>query len=237
MRVTEYRKLLIALLLALLLNFSIGAQNNFPGKSGDGRELAISASMDNISFDNIGIGAGFVIEDFLFIGLDLGVGFEELQSVPSQELQLGVTCRAAVLQQDELFPISCTISGSFKKNNFKSDYLADNDLIKSGTGYSVGLDIFRDFTLTPKLALRVGLTGSYMSSSYTTEPETGLVDYEDRIFENNIDYLYGIIVGLSVEITERMIFSVDLKGCLNSDFHVIYGPSIRISSFSGPEEE
>lgn len=229
--------MLFAALLSAVLVVPITAQNPFFGLRGAEKALSISASLDNTSFQGAEINTGIIIEDFLYLGVDLGIDSHTIEDIPAQELQLGILLIAAVLQQDEVFPVSCTVSGSFRKNNFKSDYLTENDLSKAGTAYSIGLDVFRDFPLTPTFAFRVGLTGSYLSHSYTIEPDTGVSTYEDRTFEKNIDYLYGITTGISFDITEKVMLTFDIKACLDSNFHIIYGPSFSISSISGPVAE
>ncbi|MBN2655987.1 MAG: hypothetical protein JXR86_02930 [Spirochaetales bacterium] len=218
--------------------FSLTAQNRFPGDSGSRQEFAVEVSMDNISFNDVALIGGFVVEDFLFLGVDLRMDFDEIESLPAQNLQLGISARAAVLQQDDLFPLSCTLFGTFRKDKVIGDYLTDNELIKSGTGFSVGTDLFRDFVLNPDMALRIGLTASYRSQSFTTEPETGPTAYEDRVFEDVTGFGGGLIAGITFRINERMLLSVDLKGGINNDLHVIYGPSISISSIGkGPSDQ
>jgi len=220
----------IVLFFILFLAFgTVFAQNRFPGGDGDGQVLTISAGMDNTAFEGLGLKAGFVIEDFLFIGGDWNMDFITLGEKPGREIYLGICATAALLKADEFFPVSCNVTGSFRKISFTGAYLEENEYVKSGTGFSVEGDIFRDFSLSIPGFIRAGITGGYTSSTYTTEPAGGLSDYSEKQFEENINYWYGLIAGASFVVTEKMVLSVELRGSLDKDFHILYGPAVSIA--------
>ena len=213
---------------------AICAQETFLDQIQDGKEIDFSFSMDNISAGTLRLGTGFTVENFLHVGLSWMMNFTQIANLPAQELRIGIVARAAVLKQDKSIPFSCILIGSFTKENFLSQYLQDNELRKTGTGLSVGLELFRDFVLKSPTAIRLGLIGGYETDSYVTEPLSGLVDASEREFQENVSFSYGIVSGVTFLLSDRLVLSVFFEGRLDQDFHILYGPRIQLLSSHVP---
>jgi hypothetical protein len=225
------------ILLLILFAFSciaLHAQESFLDQIQDGKEIDFSFSMDNISAGTLMLGTGFTVENFLHIGLLWKMNFTQIVNLPAQELRIGIVARAAVLKQDQSIPFSFNLIGSFTKENFLSQYLQDNEMRKTGTGLSVGLELFRDFVLKSPAAIRLGLVGAYETDSYVTEPLSGLVDVSEREYQENVSYTYGIFGGVTFLLSDRLLLSVFLDGRLDQDFHIRYGPRIQLLSSDVP---
>ncbi len=227
------RNLHILLLILLSVPICV-AQNRFLTYSGDSSEIGIGFSMENVSFNAVNFAAGFTIEDFIFLGLIANLNFTSQSGNPAQELVSGFNCKIAVIQQDDIIPLSSLIFGQFLKKNVISDSLQESDLIKTASGFSAGIEIYRDFALGNKINLRLGLGALYSSDNYVTEPEAGLSDSSDRIFEKENSYKYGIDLAVSILLTEKLLLTTEIDIDLNNEFKLEYGLDFYFTALKVP---
>ncbi len=164
----EYMKIarLSLVLLLLLGSFGVYAQGAYleKGDNGFGGEARLMWSQDG--FEGVGVVTGYSIAGILDIGFDLGYTLGELQGSSASELAIGFAYKAYVLKQSPQIPLSLQIMGSYGLVNVSSDYLDANDLIRRGTGYTIGVGFSRNFRLTSYWLLRMNMLVDYESFTY-----------------------------------------------------------------------
>jgi len=164
---------LICIVVFLVCSFGAFAQGAYleKGENGLGGEARGIWSRDG--FEGVGIVPGYSIAGILDIGFDLGYTLGEIGGSIASELGIGFAYRAHVLKQSPRIPLSLQIMGSYGLVNVSSEYLDTNDLIRRGTGYTIGVDLSRNFRLTSYWLLRMNVLTDFES-----------ITYNDRKFDN-----------------------------------------------------
>jgi len=139
-------------------------------------------------------------------------------------------CSIPVLAQDSVIPITFLLTGVYEKIGSSSEYLDTAELVRSGTGYRVAIDVFRDFVIMKGISLRAGLSGTYASGTIITESVIGSSTPVSAVLEQYVDYLYGIKIGILYTIDKRLVLGASLNGLLDADFGIHYGFVFNISS-------
>ena len=157
---------LICIVVFLVCSFGAFAQGTYleKGQNGFGGEVRLMWSQDG--FEGVGVVTGYSIAGILDIGFDLGYTLGELQGSSASELAIGFAYKANVLKQSPQIPLSLQIMGSYGLVNVSSDYLDANDLIRRGTGYTIGVGLSRNFRLTSYWLLRMNVLVDYESFTY-----------------------------------------------------------------------
>jgi hypothetical protein len=99
-------------------------------------------------------------------------------------LALGFDYNVNVLKQSNNVPLSVQINGSYGLTSVDSEYLDSINRQRRATGYTVGLDMARNFRLTPYWLLRLNALLDYRSFTYTitdTSVAPPLVVDQERI--------------------------------------------------------
>lgn len=154
---------LVAIL--FLCSISLFAQGAYleKGENGFGTEIRGIWTPDD--FVGVGLTAGYSIAGILDVGFGLGYTLGELSGSDSTELSLGFDYNVSVIKQSARVPLSVQILGSYGLTDVSSDALPP-DRVRRATGYTVGMNLGRNFRLTSFLLLRV----------------TGLLDYESKTY-------------------------------------------------------
>jgi hypothetical protein len=208
---------------------ALKAQSTVPGGGADGRRVGICFRMRDAGIGDLDLRAGMVLEGFLELGLGCTVDFTPVDALPSREFTVSVLAGASVLRQDERMPISFLLTGSYGKASFISDSLAAQGLTRSGTGFTVGAELSRDFRLSDAVHLGLSLTGLYESTVYTTEPAGGSAGA--IVVANPVNYWYGLRTGLVFVLADGFALSLDVPVALDKDLRIWYGPTLGFLSW------
>jgi len=140
-------------------------------------------------FEGTKVAAGYSIAGILDIGAGLTYALGELGGYSSSDLRIAFDYRVNVLKQSEGVPLSLQIMGSYGLNDVSSEYLDGPPAkIRRGTGYTIGLDLSRNFRLVRFLLLHLNLLVDYESFAYTDRLESTptVIDNEERT--RNLSY-------------------------------------------------
>lgn len=195
-----------------------------------GNQVSIGIGMVNTEFEGLFIDAGTVVEGYLYLGLGWNLRYGQLAGDSMQESFLRGICGIMVLRQDEVIPISFFLTGSYEKISTTSDFLESNELLRTGTGYLIAIDAYRDFRLMDGLVFRPGLSGIYSAGVMLTESIIGAASPANVSQDRYAKYLYGIKLGLLFELDERLVLGTALNGHLDSEYVVHYGLIFNIMS-------
>jgi hypothetical protein len=222
---------LLALSLAMaVLGVTVAAQA-LPTVAGTGgNQVSIGIGMVNAGFEGLFIDAGTVVEDYLYLGLGWNLKYGQLGGDSMQESLIRGTFGIPILRQDEVIPLSFVLTGSYQKISTTGDYLEANELIRSGTAYTIAVDAYRDFRIMEALVLRPGLSGVYDAGVIITESIIGAASPVAAAQDRYVHYLYGIKVGVLLELDERLVLGTALNGHLDSEYAFHYGLIFNISS-------
>ena len=163
-------KLLCLVCIVVFLFASSGAfgQGTYLEKGVNGFGLELRTMVSQQAFNGVGFTTGYSIAGILDIGFLLDYTLGEISGSDSSELALGFDYNVNVLKQSETVPLSVQITGSYGLARVESDFLESNDLERTATGYSIGLDLARNFRLTSYWLLRINALVDYKSFSYLT---------------------------------------------------------------------
>jgi hypothetical protein len=162
-------KLVRRLCICVFLLSTVGAfaQGEYleKGQNGFGGEVRAMWSQD--AFKGVELVSGYSIAGILDIGFDLGYTLGEISGSSSSELSLGFAYNVNILKQSRRIPLSLQVTGSYSLVNVNSDYLDTQNWERRATGYTIGLDLSRNFKLTSFLLLRFNGLVDYGSFTYT----------------------------------------------------------------------
>jgi hypothetical protein len=169
---------------AFLLVFLFGAAGIFAqgvylekGSNGIGGEVRLALSAEG--FEATEITAGYSIAGIL----DIGAGFTytpgELGGFDSVDLRIAFDYSLNLIKQSSGVPLTLRIIGSYGLNDVTSEYLDNDNARRRGTGYTIGLDMSRNFRVARFMGLYVNLFVDYKSISYSTIGDT--LDFQDHI--------------------------------------------------------
>ncbi len=226
----------VSLLVLILLFLSTGltAQSSFLENGTNGVGIEVESLWERDKLESFGIGAGYSIAGILDLGADVGVKFNELGGFAATEMKVAIFYNVNVLKQDENIPLSFQVKGFYGLINVSSDYLDTNvpPLIKRGTGFSIGAEMYKDFQLFPFWLVRLGLTGSYESYRFSTEeadPPPIVTDPAYPKIEWVSDIYYGLITGFLFKTKKGMVLSAGLKILLNRELAWKLAPAVSLA--------
>jgi len=145
---------------------STAAQGAYLEKGVNGLGAQVRTVLTADGFAGLGIASGYSIAGILDIGADLGFTLSEVDGYDSTDVRVAVYYNVSVVKQSVRAPISIQIVGSYGFINVVSEYLEDNNWTLFGTGFTIGLNLVRDFKITPSFLIRTGLLGCYESANY-----------------------------------------------------------------------
>lgn len=183
----NYMKVVRVLLVVILLfcSLSLFAQGVYLEKGSNGFGGEARAIWSDDGFEATDVTAGYSIAGVLDIGAGLTYTTGELGGFTSSDLRFSFDYRVNVLKQSCRVPLSLQIMGSYGLNDVISDYLDNDNATRRGTGYSIGLDLSRNFRLARFLRLHLNLLVDYESISYSTMGDT--LDFQDHV----VNLYYG----------------------------------------------
>lgn len=186
---------LICIVVFLVCSFGAFAQGAYleKGQNGFGCEAWAMWSLD--AFEGVRVVTGYSIAGILDIGFDLGYTLGELGGSSASELGIGFAYKANVLKQSPRIPLSLQIMGSYGLVNVSSDYLEANDLIRRGTGYTIGVSLSRNFRITSFWLIRMILLTDYESISYTDTKVVTTTTDENVVNVENLEHIGTLFFG------------------------------------------
>ena len=209
---------LICIVVFLVCSFGAFAQGAYleKGQNGFGGEVRLMWSQDG--FRGLGVVTGYSIAGILDIGFDLGYTLGEVGGTSASELGIGFAYKANVLKQSPRIPLSLQIMGSYGLVNVSSDYLNANDLIRRATGYTIGVDLSRNFRLTSYWLLRMNVLVDYQSFTYTdtdTSVAPPVVAAQEHIgnlfFGGGLGFLFVFPMGSTLAVQAELRANQDLE--------------------------
>ena len=233
MSVRSLRLISPLVLILLLLSNGLSAQSAFLENGTNGVGIEVESLWERDKLERFGIGAGYSIAGILDLGAGLGMKFNELGGFAATEMKVAIFYNVNVLKQDDNIPLSFQVKGFYGLINVSSDYLNANALLKRGTGFSIGAEMYKDFQLFPFWLVRLGLAGSYESYRFSTEEAdpppivTDPVSYPK--IEQVSDIYYGLIAGFLFKTKKGMVLSAGLKILLNRELAWKLAPAVSLA--------
>lgn len=219
---------LLVLLHTFILTIQIIAQDEEAEPAKDLKTISLGFSMDNTSASGVGLRAGLDLEQFISLGILWNMGFTSEGGEAATELAVGLWTDAVLLSEDNNLPITFIVRGEFTKTRLLSNYLEENELVKSGSGYLIGAAVSRRFALSETAGINAVIDGWYSFDTYTLEAEAGSeITFETQIAPST-DYFYGLSVAYEVNVAENMALAFGAQLHLNSGLHFFYGPKIKL---------
>ena len=219
---------LICIVVFLVCSFGAFAQGTYleKGQNGFGGEVRLMWSQDG--FKGMGVVTGYSIAGILDIGFDLGYTLGELEGTSSTELGVAFDYNVNVLKQSARVPLSLQIMGSYGLVNVSSEYLDTRDLIRRGTGYTIGVDLSRNFRLTSYWLLRMNGLVDYESFTYT-DTDTSAVPPTVAVQEHIGNLLFGGGLGFLFVFPRGSTLAVQAELRADQDLELQIHPIIAVA--------
>jgi hypothetical protein len=231
------RRTAFALLLALATGSGLAGQSSFMDK--DQRGLGFDCAFDagiigtqSVFLRNARAGAGYSLDGFVDLGVGAGFVPATGDGFGSGEYALSISGNFTVLKQDRLMPFSLSLPGSVKKSLMKSAALDGEGLVESGTGYAIGIDLFRYGRASHRTYLRLGGFVRLDMSTYTTERLSGTGDGDYPRIRSDQEFSAGLIAGLSFRpnrANRGIAVSVDLRPRIDLEFNTSISAAFSFS--------
>ena len=214
----EYILILLFLFIILAL---LPAQSNFLDMEQIGMGTDFGLTFTGTGFERVGSRTVYSVNGLVDLGLDLGVVSTTVEGSNALEYQGALAWGITLFKQGHLIPVTLFLTGSFSRMVTMGEFLETSNILMTGTGYSLGSDMFRYVFAAHRLYVRLGASFLYESVTYVKEKEPGSFDsiYPVANSENGI-YL-GLIGGLSYRSNRAnrgIAVSVDLRTYLDSSF-------------------
>jgi hypothetical protein len=167
--------------IVVFLFFSIGvfAQGIYLEKGDNGFGGEFRTVWNREGFEATEVTVGYSIAGILDIGGGLTYTTGKLGGFSSSDLRFAFNYRINMLKQSSQVPLSLQIRGSYGLNDVISEYLDNDNATRRGTGYTIGLNITRNFRLAQFLLLHLNMLVDYESISYSTVGDT--LNFEDHV--------------------------------------------------------
>ena len=217
------KKAVIQILLLLIIfstgAFSLLAQSSYTdhGKNGVLFDLNTSVSGDQLiggAGGRIGLSIGGVLD----VGADFSVLNGKVESEDSQETNIGIRYGVMVLKQDNMSPVSLSFGGTYGYSYVASDYFDTNNQQKEGQGYSLNMELVRDFLLGPFVLFRVGGRGDFRSYYYKLyEVTAAAADSQEYTRARETSYSYGGVASIGIKNSQGRTYYVECSPTINQD--------------------
>jgi hypothetical protein len=208
------------------------AQSDFLDKDQKGMGVDLGLSMSVAGTASLSLGADYSVNGFVDLGIDVAVASGGPLSAALDCYEAAMAWKVTVLKQDRIVPFTISLPGSLRKRLYTRTEQADGSLIKTGTGYSLGLDVFRYVPVAYHRYARFGLTAlleSWMCLTESTGSEK-LAGYP--LAEASLTAGFGGIAGLSFRpsaANRGTAGSVDLRILINSDKEVTVASVVSLT--------
>jgi len=233
--------LLCTVLLCIITLYEIAAQSEFMDKNQKGFGGDVRMVMRETQFADIILGSGYSVNGVLDFGVNLGYGMEETSymqsgfskdSINSKQFKVSVQYSFTLIKQDRLIPFSLVMPGTLSTMIVNSKTLDEKGLVQSGTGYTIGLELFSYIYAAPRFYFRYGVFGEKKSATYVVEKMDGGKGENYPIGKNAGTFYYGGILGFSFRpnrANRGVAVSFDIRGYSDKNFTLYYAPSINIT--------
>ncbi len=225
------------ILIILFLSTALAAQSAYLEKGTNGVGIEVESLLELGKLESFGIGAGYSISGIMDLGVKAGMSFGELEAddveYDADETQVAIFYNINILKQDDDIPLSFQVKGFYGLMNITSNYLDNHSppLLKRGTGFSIGADMYKDFKLLPFWLVRLGLTGFYEAYRYSTEEDNPPAEAnpEYPVIERVSNIYYGFLSSFLFKTKKEGVLSVGLKFLLNKELSWKLAPAISIA--------
>jgi len=223
---------LAAALLSLTLCSGAYAQSDFldQDQKGLGVDLGLAAATAGTAA--LRLGAGYSVNGFVDLGVDVGFNAAEPSTFLLDSYEMALAWRVTILKQDRIVPFTVSLPGTLGKRLYTRADLAEENLIMTGTGYSLGLDVFRYVPLAYRRYIRYGLTAELESWTDLTEDISGDTVAGYPCADSRNVSAFGGIAGVSFRPTvanRGVATSVDLRFMLNSDLQFTLASVVSVT--------
>jgi hypothetical protein len=172
--------LFVALVLAAAAAPAAQAQSLDVTDRQNGMRLLGYGLFNEEGLEGTGAGFAYAIAGRLDVGFDAGMFYGEIEGTASEESRINFLLRGLLARQSEGFPFSLSLGFSYYLSRVQSDYLEnqfdDFELLRDGRGYTISGGIWRDFHLSPAVAIRTGAGARLGWDRYTTTVASGFDD-------------------------------------------------------------
>lgn len=190
-------RFILAILIFLTPLSGIFGQSEFMDRDQHGFGTEIEVMMDETEFEQVGFYAGYSVNGLLDIGLRVGHGRGRTSIPGEKSYHISASYGFTVLKQDRLVPLTIIVPGSLHTAKVVGDSLDDAGLVKTGTGYRIGLEIFRYVFAAPRWYIRYGAFLDHESSTYIVERKNGITGGGYPSSQKSYDLFYGLLCGFS----------------------------------------
>ncbi|MCF7929183.1 MAG: hypothetical protein K9L68_10325 [Spirochaetales bacterium] len=229
MRSSRFTLVILVLLIPLS---GIFAQSEFMDKDQHGFGTEIEVIMNAAEFEQVGLTAGYSVNGLLDIGLRVGHS-RGRTGIPGEEsYRISASYGFTVLKQDRLVPLTIMVPGSLHAAKVVGESLDDAGLVKTGTGYRIGLEIFRYVYAAPRWYLRYGAFLDHESATYILERKNGVTGSGYPSSQKSYDLFYGLLLGFSFRPNRPnrgIVVSMDLKYYIEDDHSLRLAPSLSVT--------
>jgi hypothetical protein len=175
--------LFVALVLAAAAAPAAQAQSLDVSGRQNGMRLLGYGLFNEEGLEGTGAGFAYAIAGRLDVGFDAGMFYSDIEGTASEESRINFLLRGLLARQSEGFPVSLSLAFSYYLSRVQSDYLKnqfdDFELLRDGRGYTISGGIWRDFHLSPAVAIRTGAGARLGWDRYTTTVASGFDDTAD----------------------------------------------------------
>jgi hypothetical protein len=225
------------LLAGFLLPSGLCAQSEYVDINQNGIGAGIIIDLGGGSFSGASLAAAYSSNGILDIGIDLGIVSPRLPDITFPEYQGAIRFGFTILKQDHLMPISLLFTGALRASLAvgKEPGAGGEDLLMSGTGLGLGMDLFRFWFLRPRFYGRLGMWITHVSDTVITELESGAATADYPSSTSVRQFSGGLMAGVSWRPNtpnRGVAFSGDLRVGIDEKgiFHLL--PAITVTVVS-----
>jgi len=202
---------LVCIVVFLFASFGVFGQGTYLEKGVNGFGVELRTMVSPQAFNGVGFSTGYSIAGILDVGFLLDYTLGEISGSDSSELAFGFDYNVNVLKQSETVPLSVQITGSYGLARVESDFLESNDLERTATGYTIGLDLARNFRLTSYWLLRINALIDYKSFSYLTTDRSAVPPTPSTTQEYVRDLYWGGGLGFLFVFPKGQILAIQAE--------------------------
>ena len=185
-----------------------------------------------VSLQTLCASAGYSLDGFVDLGVGIGFVPTSGDNVGAGQYAFSAMGCFTVLKQDRMMPFSVTIPISVKKLVYTGASLDANGLAESGTGYTLGLDLFRYFRTDRRSYMRIGASMLIDMTMSTTEKLSGSSGGIYPIVKSEQVLRTGLIMGMSFRpnrANRGVAISMDIRPSVDTKLNIAISSAISLS--------
>jgi hypothetical protein len=204
----------------------LSAQGVLLAKGREGKSVDLSVAITGAGLKSGALSAGFSSDGFL----DLGTAFTVSGSsnAGAADIDISLNGRLYVLKQDALVPITFLISGAYGKTMTMDDGLAALGLSKSGTEVALGAEVIRTYNIFSGFDIILGINGTFVSSSFITEPMAGTSMTGYPTMDSSMNFMYGGMAGVAYKVNESLTVAGTVRVTLDKLGEIQIAPQFSL---------